>query len=111
MPWIMTSRSTPSTIAMHASSLTARPPSTPVATCVLSRFLSWLGKVSENKKAPATHSGQFKALMMSTGGLMSREMADEIRKWRREMGPTVSEGMVKKVSLEVVRARARTFAM
>lgn len=113
MPWIMTSRSTPSAIAMRASSLTARPPLTPVATHVLRRFLSWLDKVNENgtKKAPATHSGQFKAVMMSTGGLVSRETADEIRRWRREMGPMIFEGMVKKTSLEPVRARARTFAM
>lgn len=70
------------------------------------------GKVSENatKKAPATHSGPFKAVMMSTGGLVSRETADEIRKWRREMGPMIFKGMVKKTSSEL-RARAKTFAM
>lgn len=42
---------------------------------------------------------------------MNRETADEVSKWRREMGPAMFEGMVKKMSLELVRARARTFAM
>lgn len=45
------------------------------------------------------------------GGLVSTETADEMRKWRREMGPMAFEGMKKKRSLESVRARARTFAM
>ncbi|KIY31002.1 hypothetical protein I305_06618 [Cryptococcus gattii E566] len=48
---------------------------------------------------------------MSTGGLVSRETADEMRRWRKEMGPAVFEGMMSKISLELVRARARTFAM
>lgn len=42
---------------------------------------------------------------------MSMETADEMRKWRREKGSAVFEGMMKKMSLELVRARARTFAM
>lgn len=52
------------------STLSAKPPSTPVATHVLNRCLSWLDKVSENatKKAPATHSGMSQAVVMSTGG-------------------------------------------
>ncbi|AAW43042.1 hypothetical protein CND00010 [Cryptococcus deneoformans JEC21] len=95
------------------STLSAKLPSTPVATHVLNRCLSWLDKVSEiaTKKAPATHAGVFKAVVMSTGGLMSRETADEMRKWRREMGHMAFEGMMRKMSLELVRARARTFAM
>ncbi|KAE8542727.1 hypothetical protein D1P53_001509 [Cryptococcus gattii VGV] len=91
----------------------AKPASTPLANHVLNRCLSWLDKVSQNttKKAPATHSGQFKAVVMSTGGLLSRDTADEMRRWRKEMSPAVFEGMMRKISLELVRARARTFAM
>ncbi|UOH84766.1 hypothetical protein LQV05_001579 [Cryptococcus neoformans] len=85
----------------------------PLTNHVLNRCLSWLDKVSENatRKAPATHSGLFKAVVLSTGGLVSRETADEMRRWRKEMGPMAFEGMMKKISLELVRARARTFAM
>ncbi|UOH85594.1 hypothetical protein LQV05_002423 [Cryptococcus neoformans] len=70
---------------------------------VLNRCLSWLDKVSENatRKAPATHSGLFKAVVLSTGGLVSRETADEMRRWRKEMGPMAFEGMMKKISLEL----------
>lgn len=63
------------------------------------------------KKAPATYSGMFKAVVMSTGGIVSRETADEMRRWRKEMGPAAFEGMMRKISLKLVRARARTFAM
>ncbi|ADV23184.1 Hypothetical protein CGB_F6630C [Cryptococcus gattii WM276] len=95
------------------STTSAKPASTPLANHVLNRCLSWLDKISQNttKKAPATHSGQFKAVVMSTGGLVSRETADEIRRWRKEMSPAVFERMMGKISLELVRARARTFAM
>lgn len=48
---------------------------------------------------------------MSTGGIVSRETADEMRRWRKEMGPAAFEGMMRKISLKLVRARARTFAM
>ncbi|OXC63234.1 hypothetical protein AYX13_06833 [Cryptococcus neoformans] len=95
------------------STLSAKPASTAVANHVLNRCLSWLDKASENatKKAPATHSGMFKAVVMSTGGIVSRETVDEMRRWRKEMGPAIFEGMMRKISLELVRARARTFAM
>lgn len=95
------------------STTSAKPAASSLTNHVLNRCLSWLDKVSENatRKAPATHSGLFKAVVMSTGGIVSRETADEMRRWRREMGPMAFEGMMKKISLELVRARARTFAM
>ncbi|OXC62348.1 hypothetical protein C358_02258, partial [Cryptococcus neoformans MW-RSA852] len=43
--------------------------------------------------------------------IASRETADEMRRWRKEMGPTAFEGMMRNISLELVRARTRTFAM
>lgn len=51
------------TLAPSRSTLSVKLPSTPVAAHVLNRCLSWLGKVSEDttKKAPATHTGVFKA--------------------------------------------------
>ncbi|OXC62029.1 hypothetical protein AYX13_07010 [Cryptococcus neoformans] len=93
--------------------MSAKPAASSLTNHVLNRCLSWLDKVSENatRKAPATHSGLFKAVVMSTGGIVSRETADEMRRWRREMGPMAFEGMMKKISLELVRARARTFAI
>lgn len=42
---------------------------------------------------------------------MSRETAHEMRKWRREMGPMEFEEMMKKISLKLVRATARMFAV
>ncbi|UOH81738.1 hypothetical protein LQV05_004418 [Cryptococcus neoformans] len=95
------------------STTSAKPAASSLTNHVLNRCLSWLDKVSENatRKAPATHSGLFKAVVLSTGGLVSRETADEMRRWRKEMGPMAFEGMMKKISLELVRARARTFAM
>lgn len=33
---------------------------------------------------------------MSTGGIVSRETADEMRRWRKEMGPAAFEGMMRK---------------
>ncbi|OXH27439.1 hypothetical protein J008_04728 [Cryptococcus neoformans] len=95
------------------STLSTKPASTSVANHILNRCLSWLDKVSENatKKAPATHSGMFKAVVMSTGGIVSRETADEMRRWRKKMGPAAFEGMTRKINLELVRARARIFAM
>lgn len=48
---------------------------------------------------------------MSTGGIVSRETADEMRRWTKEMGPATFEGMMRKISLELVRARARMFTM
>ncbi|OWZ80072.1 hypothetical protein C366_01460 [Cryptococcus neoformans Tu401-1] len=53
----------------------------------------------------------FRAVVMSTGGIVSRETADEMRRWRKEMGPAAFEGMMRKISLKLVRARARTFAI
>ncbi|OWZ50108.1 hypothetical protein C349_01571 [Cryptococcus neoformans var. grubii Br795] len=76
----------------------ALPPSSSLTSHVLNQCLSWLDKVSENatKKAPATYSGMFKAVVMSTGGIVSRETADEMRRWRKEMGPAAFEGMMRK---------------
>lgn len=51
----------------------------------------------------------FKAVVMSIGGLVIQKTADEMRKWRRKMGPMVFEGMMKKISSELVRAKAMTF--
>ncbi|UOH81167.1 hypothetical protein LQV05_003833 [Cryptococcus neoformans] len=95
------------------STTSAKPAASSLTNHILNRCLSWLDKVSENatRKAPATHSGLFKAVVLSTGGLVSRETADEMRRWRKEMGPMAFEGMMKKISLELVRARARTFAI
>ncbi|UOH79812.1 hypothetical protein LQV05_000823, partial [Cryptococcus neoformans] len=85
------------------STTSAKPAASSLTNHVLNRCLSWLDKVSENatRKAPATHSGLFKAVVLSTGGLVSRETADEMRRWRKEMGPMAFEGMMKKISLEL----------
>jgi len=54
-------------------------------------------------------SGNFKPLVFSTGGLLSKDTADEVRRWKRPMGEATFERMRMAVGLALVRARARTF--
>jgi len=46
---------------------------------------------------------------MSTGGLVARETADEIGKWKKELGEWTFEKMMGRISLELLKSRARLF--
>jgi len=52
---------------------------------------------------------EFRAIMMSTGGLVARETADEIGKWKKELGEWTFEKMMGRISLELLKSRARLF--
>ena len=44
---------------------------------------------------------------MSTGGLVARETADEIGKWKKELGEWSFEKMMGRISSELLKSRAR----
>jgi hypothetical protein len=56
-------------------------------------------------------SNTFKPLVFSTGGLMSKETADEVLSWKSVLGETVFGGLGSAISIELVRARARTYGL
>ncbi len=47
--------------------------------------------------------------VMSTGGLVARETADEIGKWKKELGEWTFEKMMGRISLELLKSWARLF--
>jgi len=53
----------------------------------------------------------FKPLVFSTGGLMSKETADEFQSWKGALGDSVFGRLGSAISLELVRARARTYGL
>jgi len=71
------------------------------------RYLDRVGQTATRVR-PLT-SGNFKPLVLSTGGLLSKDTADEVRRWKRPMGEATFERMRMAVGLALVRARARTF--
>ncbi len=56
-------------------------------------------------------AGAFKLIVLSTGGLMSKDTADEIKRWKRPMGEAAFNRMLGAVSLALVRARSMAFGM
>ena len=44
---------------------------------------------------------------MSTGGSVARETADEIGKWKKELGEWSFEKMMGRISSELLKSRAR----
>ena len=63
------------------------------------------------KKSDSTPEAiaKFRAIVMSTGGLVAREPADEVGKWKRELGEWTFEKMMGRISLELLKSRARQF--
>ena len=56
-------------------------------------------------------TANFKALVFSTGGLMAKETADEVLTWKGVLGDTVFGRLGTAISLELVKARARTYGL
>lgn len=59
------------------------------------------------KKAPRIFGGAFKPLVVSTGGLVSREAADEWKSWRKVTAEAAFRWTQKRITIELVKARAR----
>ena len=56
-------------------------------------------------------SASFKPLVFSTGGLMSKETTDEVQSWKGTLGDSGFGRLGSAISLEPVKARARTFGL
>lgn len=52
-----------------------------------------------------------KPLVFSTSGLMAKETADEVLSWKAALGDAVFGGLDTAISLELVRAKARTYGL
>ena len=95
----------------HAHLNTARKPadSTTVdfALAHSNKFLAAVAKRAEIRRPWA--AGQFRALVVSLGGLMEKETATEITRWRKEMKDTVWDRMMARVSLTLLRARSKVY--
>ena len=87
-------------------------PPTSVSTHITGKAFNFLDTIaaSANNNRPLA-PGTFKPLVFSTGGLLARATADELRRWQGEMEPPVWDRMMTVLSLELLRARARTFRM
>jgi len=71
------------------------------------RFLNRVGKTATRHTPEAL--AESRAIVMSTGGLVARERADEIGKWKKELGEWTFEKMMGQISLELLQSRARLF--
>ena len=71
------------------------------------RYLSKVAKAAIGRRPWAI--GGFNAVVFSLGGLMEKETADEIEKWRKEMRDTVWAAIIKRVGLVLLRARAKVY--
>jgi len=100
-----------SLLASNATRVTTSPPADCTALehalAQSTRYLDRVGQTATRVR-PLT-SGNFKPLVLSTGGLLSKDTADEVRRWKRPMGEATFERMRMAVGLALVRARARTF--
>ena len=87
------------------------PPISPVAH-MTNKALNFLDSIAHttNDSQPLA-PGAFKPLVFSTGGLMARATAEELKKWQTELEPPVWDRMMTQLSLELLRARSRSFAM
>jgi len=73
------------------------------------KHLDSVGRHATSVRPLSTAS--FKPLVFSTGGLMSKETADEFRSWKGALGDSVFGRLGSAISLELVRARARTYGL
>ncbi len=100
-----------SLMAGHAHLTTSRKPVNStiidhsVAQC--GKFLSGVAKSAETRRPWAI--GDFRPLVFSLGGLMEKKTGTELLKWKTEMTDIVHEAMVRRVSLVLLRARAKVY--
>ena len=95
----------------HSTADSTTNPTSPLAhiTDKAFKFLDTIAATANNNRPLAP--GAFKPLVFSTGGLMARATADELKKWQGEMEPPVWDRMMTQLSLEFLKARARSFRM
>ena len=75
--------------------------------CQCAKYLTSVAKTADGRRPWAI--GEFKALVFSLGGLMEKDTALEMSKWRREMSDTIYGGMTRRISLALLRARAKLY--
>jgi hypothetical protein len=102
-----------SVLSIHAHKTTTRPPAgitLPIhATSQCIKHLDAIGRKANADRPLGTNT--FKPLVFSTGGLMSKETATELTSWKAALGETVLGRLGTLISLELVKARARTFGL
>ncbi len=89
-----------------------RPPNVTALDHALAQSTKYLDRIGRTatRVRPLT-AGSFKPIVLSTGGLMSKDTADEIKRWKRPMGEAAFNRMLGAVSLALVRARSTAFGM
>lgn len=89
------------------------PPNYKLADFCFGRCVGWLDKVGNvvERRAPGVVGGIFKPLILSIGGLMSHGMGGEWKSWRDAMPERVFLRMQRRISVELVKARARTLVL
>lgn len=102
-----------SVLSIHAHKTTTRRPADTTllshATSQCIKHLDSIGRKANADRPLAATS--FKPLVFSTGGLMSKETANEMASWKAALGDTVYGRLGTFISLELVKARARTFGI
>lgn len=89
------------------------PPNYKLPDFCFDRYVGWpdkAGKIVE-KRAPRVADGVLKPLILSIGGLMSHSTSDEWKVWREVMPEGVFLRLQRRMSVELVRARARTLVL
>ena len=71
------------------------------------RYLDCVDAATTHRAPKAT--AEFRAIVLSAGGLMSSGTADEMVKWKREIGTVGFERIMRRISLELLKSRARLF--
>lgn len=95
------------------STAVPHPPNSKLAEFCFDRCVGWLDKVGKmvERRAPRVAGSVFKPLILSTGGLMSHGTADELKAWREAMPEGVFLCLQRRISIELVKARARTLVL
>ncbi|UOH82395.1 hypothetical protein LQV05_005096 [Cryptococcus neoformans] len=95
------------------STAVPHPPNSKLADFYFDRCVGWLDKVGKavERRAPRFAGGVFKPLILSTGGLTSHGTADELKAWREAMPEGVFVRLQRRISIELVKARARTLVL
>jgi hypothetical protein len=102
-----------SVLSVHAhKTTTRRPADTSLVTHATNQCIKHLDSIGRKANADRPLAAtSFKPLVFSTGGLMSKETATEVASWKAALGDTAFGRLGTFISLELVKARARTFGM
>jgi len=100
-----------SLVSHHAHSTTTRLPTGTStfehAQSQANRYLESVGKAADIRRPWAL--SEFRALVFSAGGLMEKETAAELDRWKPDLGEATFDRMTTRMSLALLRARAKTF--